>query len=235
MGAVVYATIGRISRMPNFGAASDYNFDSPETYGGCDGIYSYFGGTGGEGSTAFHGDSYSLTDAQLRYLAAMCMGEQRNCATNEVTMRYQASLMANVYELYGKKKGLSIYEYLTLLPTQKKNGVSGWFATASHTYADKNSGSVSAQSLEWIRDVLCNGNRITKANEQGTLVTGFVKAVYNGKEYTGSAMKNESIYVPGETILYTSGGQACLFEAFPGGRPAGCGTPVVDPFAIIIN
>ncbi|WP_251499097.1 hypothetical protein [Otoolea muris] len=235
MGAVVYATIGRISRMPNFGAAKDYDFDSPETYGGGGGIYSYFGGSGGEGGTAFHGNSYSLTDAQLKYLAAMCMGEQRTCATNEVTMRYQASLMANVYELYGKKKGLSIYEYLTLLPTQKKNGVSGWFATASHTYADKNVGSVSAQCVEWVRDVFCNGNRITKANEQGTLITGFVKAVYQGKTYAGNAMKNESIYVPGETILYTSGGQACLFEAFPGGHPAGCGTPVVDPFAIIIN
>ena len=78
-------------------------------------------------------------------------------------------------------------------------------------------------------------NGFTKANEQGTLITGFVKAVYQGKEYTGNAMKNESIYVSGETILYTSGGQACLFEAFPGGHPAGCGTPVVDPFAIIIN
>lgn len=235
MGAVVYATIGRISRMPNFGLAEDYDFDNPETYGGSGGIYSYFGGTGGEGNTAFKGDGYSLTDAQLKYLAAMCMGEQRSCATNEVTMRYQASLMANVYELYGKRKGLSIYEYLTLLPTQKKNGVSGWFATASHTYADKNAASVSPQCVEWIRDVLCNGNRITKANEQGTLITGFVKAVYQGKEYTGNAMKNESIYVSGETILYTSGGQACLFEAFPGGHPAGCGTPVVDPFAIIIN
>lgn len=230
MGAVVYATIGRISRMPNFGTAADYDFDNPETYGGGGGIYSYFGGSGGEGSTAFQGASYSLTDAQLRYLAAMCMGEQRVCATNEVTMRYQASLMVNVYELYGKKKGLSLYQYLTLLPKQ-----GGWFATTSHTYADKNAGSVSAQALEWIKDVICNGNRITKANEQGTLVTGFVKAVYNGKEYTGNAMKNESIYVPGETILYTSGGQACLFEAFPGGHPAGCGTPVVDPFAIIIN
>lgn len=235
MGAVVYATIGRISRMPNFGAAKDYDFDNPETYGGGGGIYSYFGGSGGEGGTAFKGNSYSLTDAQLKYLAAMCMGEQRTCATNEVTMRYQASLMANVYELYGKKKGLSIYEYLTLLPAQKKNGVSGWFATASHTYADKNVGSVSAQCVEWARDVFCNGNRITKANEQGALITGFVKAVYQGKTYAGNAMKNESIYVPGETILYTSGGQACLFEAFPGGHPAGCGTPVVDPFAIIID
>lgn len=235
MGAVVYATIGRISRMPNFGAASDYNFDNPETYGGSGGIYSYFGGSGSEGSTAFQGDSYALSDAQLKYLAAMCMGEQRSCATNEVTMRYQASLMANVYELYGKRKGLSLYEYLTLLPTQRKNGVTGWFATASHTYADKNAGAVSAQCVEWVRDVFCNGNRITKANEQGTLITGFVKAVYQGKTYTGNAMKNESIYVSGETILYTSGGQACLFEAFPGGHPAGCGTPVVDPFAIIIN
>ncbi len=233
MGAVVYATIGRISRMPDFGAAKDYDFDNPETYGGSGGIYSYFGGAGS--STAFQGSSYTLTDAQLKYLAAMCMGEQRTCATNEVTMRYQASLMANVYELYGKKKGLSLYEYLTLLPTQKKNGVSGWFATASHTYADKNAGTVSAQCVEWVRDVFCSGNRITRANEQGTLVTGFVKAVYQGKTYTGNAMKNESIYVSGETILYTSGGQACLFEAFPGGHPAGCGTPVVDPFAIIIN
>lgn len=234
MGAVVYATIGRISRMPNFGAATDYNFDSSETFGGS-GVYSYFGGGMAGGSTAFQGDGYPLSDAQLKYLAAMCMGEQRSCATNEVTMRYQASLMANVYELYGKRKGLSIYEYLTLLPTQSKNGVRGWFATTSHTYADKNAGAVSAQCVEWIRDVLCNGNRITKANEQGTLITGFVKAVYQGKEYTGSAMKNESIYVPGETVLYTSGGQACLFEAFPGGHPEGCGTPVVDPFAIIIN
>lgn len=230
MGAVVYVTVGHISRMPNFGAAKDYDFDNPETYGGT-GIYSYFGGTGGIGSTAFKGAAYELTEYQLQYLAAMCIQEQSACATNEITMRYQASLMANVYELYGKGKGLSLFSYLQLKPG--KSG--GWFASATTAYADAHAEEIHGQCLEWIRDVICNGNRITKANEQGTLKTGFVKAVYQGKEYTGDAMQNEIIYVPGETILYTSGGQACLFEAFPGGHPQGCGKPVVDPFAIIIN
>jgi len=105
MGAVVYATIGRISRMPNFGAAEDYDFDNPETYGGSGGIYSYFGSTGEAGQTAFQGASYSLSDAQLRYLAAMCMGEQRACATNEITMRYQASLWRTSTSCTGRRRG----------------------------------------------------------------------------------------------------------------------------------
>lgn len=230
MGAVVYVTVGHISRMPNFGAAKDYDLDNPETLGGT-GIYSYFGGTGGIGSTAFHGTAYALTDDQIKYLAAMCIAEQGACATNEVTMRYQASLMANVYELYGVRMGKSFYDYIRLDPRTER----GWFDSNSHAYADAHAASLSGQCLEWFRDVICNGNRITKANEQGTLESGFVKAVYQGREYTGTAMENESIYVPGETVLYTSDGQACLFEAFPGGHPKGCGSPVVDPFAIIIN
>lgn len=241
MGAVVYVTIGKISRLPNYGEATDYNFENPENYGGT-GIFSYFGGSSGVGSSAFTGEGYELTDAQLKYLCAMCIAEQGACANTEVTMRYQASLMANVYELYGKRKGLSLYEYITLLPTQSKNGVKGWFATSTHERADATYSSISGSCVEWARDVFCNGNRITQANEQGTLnynpsnvKGGFTKVYYNGKTYTGLDMKNESIYVSGETILYTSAGQACLFEAFPGGHPNGCGTPVVDPFCRIIN
>ena len=37
-------------------------------------------------------------------------------------------------------------------------------------------------------------------------------------------------WVPGETLIYTSGGQECIFLAMPGGAPG-----QVDPFALIKN
>lgn len=231
MGAVVYVTIGKISRMPNFGAATDWDFSSGESFGGY--------GSGGIGINGteepFQAAGFpELTDAQLSYIAGMCISEQGACATNPTTIRYQASLMANVYELYGKKKGLGIWDYLKLLPS---NG--GWFATSTHTNAYKNAKRISDECKEALRDVLVNGNRITHANEQGTLNTGnikggFTKAVYNGQTYTGSDLSRLEIWVPGQTLIYTSAGQECIFLGFPGGYPAGSGNqPVVDPFALI--
>ena len=235
MGAVVYVTIGKVSRMPNFGAATDWDFSGGESFGG------YGGGGLGIGINGteepFQAQGFpTLTDAQLSYIAGMCISEQGACATNPTTMRYQASLMANVYELYGKRKGLGIWDYLKLLPS---NG--GWFATSTHTNAYKNAKRVSDECMEALRDVLINGNRITHANEQGTLNTGnikggFTKAVYNGQTYTGSDLSRLEIWVPGQTLIYTSAGQECIFLGFPGGYPAGSGNqPVVDPFALIKN
>ena len=232
MGAVVYVTIGKISRMPNFGAATDWDFSSAESFGGY--------GSGGYGigingtEEPFTAQGYpELTDQQLNYLAGMCVSEQGAAATNPVTMRYQASLMANVYELYAKRKGLTIWQYLSL-PGGKGgsaiNGVRGWFAKTSHDRAWTNSRAVSDECKEAIRDVLVNGNRITHANEQGTLKSGFVKAVYNGQTYTGDDLLRSEIWVPGETLIYTSGGQECIFLAMPGGAPG-----QVDPFALIKN
>ena len=233
MGAVVYVTIGKISRMPNFGVATDWDFSGGESFGGY--------GSGGLGigingtEEPFQAQGFpELTDAQLSYIAGMCISEQGACATNPTTIRYQASLMANVYELYGKKKGIGIWEYLKLLPS---NG--GWFATSTHTNAYKNAKRISDECKEALRDVLVNGNRITHANEQGTLNTGnikggFTKAVYNGQTYTGSDLSRLEIWVPGQTLIYTSAGQECIFLGFPGGYPAGSGNqPVVDPFALI--
>lgn len=232
MGAVVYVTIGKISRMPNFGAATDWDFSSAESFGGS--------GSGGSGigingtEAPFTAQGYpELTEKQLNYLAGMCVSEQGAAATNPVTMRYQASLMANVYELYAKKKGLTIWQYLSM-PGGKGgpsiNGVRGWFAKTSHERAWTNSKAVSDECKEAIRDVLVNGNRITHANEQGTLKTGFVKAIYNGQTYTGNDLLRPEIWVPGETLIYTSGGQECIFLAMPGGAPG-----QVDPFALIKN
>ena len=106
----------------------------------------------------------------------------------------------------------------------------GWFAKTSHDRAWTNSRAVSDECKEAIRDVLVNGNRITHANEQGTLKSGFVKAVYNGQTYTGDDLLRPEIWVPGETLIYTSGGQECIFLAMPGGAPG-----QVDPFALIKN
>ena len=218
--------------MPNFGAATDWDFSSAESFGGY--------GSGGYGigingtEEPFTAQGYpELTDQQLNYLAGMCVSEQGAAATNPVTMRYQASLMANVYELYAKRKGLTIWQYLSL-PGGKGgaaiNGVRGWFAKTSHDRAWTNSRAVSDECKEAIRDVLVNGNRITHANEQGTLKSGFVKAVYNGQTYTGDDLLRSEIWVPGETLIYTSGGQECIFLAMPGGAPG-----QVDPFALIKN
>ena len=128
---------------------------------------------------------------------------------------------------------MTIWQYLSL-PGGKGgptiNGVRGWFAKTSHERAWANSRAVSDECKEAIRDVLVNGNRITHANEQGTLKSGFVKAVYNGQTYTGDDLLRPEIWVPGETLIYTSGGQECIFLAMPGGAPG-----QVDPFALIKN
>lgn len=239
MGAVVYVTIGKISRMPNFGAATDWDFSSAESFGGY--------GSGGYGvgingtEEPFKAQGHpELTDAQLDYIGGMCVSEQGACADNPLTISYQASLMANVYELYGKKRGLTLWEYLKLPPGEGA-GKGGWFATSTHTNAYQNAKRVSDECKAALRDVLINGNRVTHANEQGTLNRGnikggFTKAVYNGQTYTGTDLSRPEIWVPGQTLIYTSKGQECIFLAFPGGYPAGSGNePVVDPFALIKN
>lgn len=238
MGAVVYVTIGKISRIPNFGEATDWDFSRAESFGGYGGGY----GVGINGTEEpFKAQGYpELTDAQLDYIGGMCVSEQGACASNPLTISYQASLMANVYELYGKKRGLTLWEYLKLPPGEGA-GKGGWFATSTHVNAYQNAKSVTDECKAALRDVLVNGNRVTHANEQGTLnfgdiKGGFTKVVYNGQTYTGTDLSRPEIWVPGQTLIYTSKGQECIFLAMPGGYPRGSGNePVVDPFALIKN
>ena len=58
----------------------------------------------------------------------------------------------------------------------------------------------------------------------------YKRQVYNGQTYTGDDLLRSEIWVPGETLIYTSGGQECIFLAMPGGAPG-----QVDPFALIKN
>ena len=44
MGGIVYVTIGRISRIPDFGDPTDYDFDNPQSFGGT-GIFDYTNGS----------------------------------------------------------------------------------------------------------------------------------------------------------------------------------------------
>lgn len=100
----------------------------------------------GSGGTT-NGQTYNLSDSQLKGLAALCAQEQGSV----VGAAAEASLMANRFELYGSEFGTGadgLYNYVVN---------SGWWAYAS-THVQDTSG-VTNEILDAVKDVLVRGNR----------------------------------------------------------------------------
>lgn len=100
------------------------------------------GGDGEISTGNFNGQTYNLDDETIRKLVSKAITEQGNDVTG---VGFELSLMANLYELQGRKYG-SILNYVMN---------SGWFGNAA-AYMNGNPG---PELMAVGRDVLVNGNR----------------------------------------------------------------------------
>ena len=152
--------------------------------------------TGGDG--IFLGKKYNLTKSQLNVIAKICQAEQGNSKGSA----WEAALMANRYELYGKKYG-SLYSYVL---------TSRWWGPA-------NTGSYTKQKLKTanlnaVRSVLVDGHRpiplyIIEHDWTGDLT----KLVTNGK--TTYNFKNLNAYVKDKTVIYNKYGAKYIYYGHP--------------------
>ena len=157
----------------------------------------------------YKGTKYNLTATQLKKLARLCDQEQGSVAGCAA----EASLMANLYELQGKKKYNSLYEYV-------RNG--GWFYRAAY-YMDN--GSCTQKELDAVRDVLVNGNRTLPLYvDEHDCFSDIKSATNNGKAIT---ITDRSAYKRGVTIIKNRYQSTYTFWSFP--------APGSDPFGYTNN
>ena len=126
----------------------------------------------------YKGTKYSLTALQLKKITRLCDQEQGSVAGCAA----EASLMANLYELVGKKKYKSLYDYV-------RNG--GWFYRAPY-YMDN--GSATQKEIDAVMDVLKNGNRTEPLFvDEHDCFGDLLYIIVNGKKITDSAqIRNRS-------------------------------------------
>ncbi|MBQ3145518.1 MAG: bacterial Ig-like domain-containing protein [Clostridia bacterium] len=152
--------------------------------------------------TAFSARKYAFTDDQLRRIASMCYAEN---GSSENAMRAEASLMANLYEKNGDKKGTTsgFIKYIT---------TGGWFASASVAYYN-NPVSVSSKYLAAVKDVLINGNRYFPVYVDEHDWMGDITSVSNnGVTFNKN---NRSSYIKDVTVIKNCYGATYTFYCFP--------------------
>ena len=144
----------------------------------------------------YRGTKYNLTDTQVKKLARLCYQEQGSSAAAA-----EASLMANLYELQGKKKFSSLYEYV-------RNGK--WFYRAAY-YMDN--GTASASVVKSVKDVLVNGNRVLPLYiDEHDCLSDIVSVTNNSKAVNKSDRSN---YKRGISVIKNRYGSTYTFYSFP--------------------
>ena len=161
----------------------------------------------------YKGTKYTLTALQLKKITRLCDQEQGSVAGCAA----EASLMANLYELQGKKKYNSLYEYV-------RNG--GWFYRAAY-YMDN--GSCTQKELDAVRSVLAEGNRTEPLFvDEHDCFGDLLYIIVNGKKITDSAqIRNRSNYIQGKTVIRNRYQSTYTFWDFP--------APGSDPFGYTNN
>lgn len=152
----------------------------------------------------YKGKKYSLTDAQVKKLARLCVQEQGAGGAAA-----EASQMANNYEINGNKsKYPNLYDYV-------RN--SGWYYKAAY-YMDN--GSASQATIDKVRDVLVNGNRVLPLYvDEHDCISDIAWIKNNGKEVSKT---NKNNYIPNVTVIHNKMGSTYTFFCFP--------APGCDPF-----
>lgn len=167
---------------------------------------------GSSSGGTFNGQTYQLTDAQLKRLAGRCAQEQGN---NVAGASAEASLMANLFELKGSKYG-TLYNYV-------EHG--GWFASYNGTVA-------SQEVIDAVNKVfkygqrtlplyvdehdcwLCNSSRCSNG------IKGDICSIKTNGSY--GTVNNRSDYVKDKTVITNLYGSVYTFYTFP--------TSTSDPF-----
>ena len=150
---------------------------------------------------------YNLTETQLKQIARLCVQEQGG---GEAGTRAEASQGANLLETnsaYQKKYGDDIWGFF-------RN--SGWYYKASYYY---DAGTASQKQIEWVRDVLCNGNRyFEKFVDEHDAMSDIASVSNYGKTFD---KRDKSQYIKDVTVIKNKMGSTYTFYCFPGGINAG--------------
>lgn len=174
------------------------------------------GGSGSGGSvgttipgvtTISTGNSYQLTDGQLRGIAAQCYKEQGSVEGAKA----EASLMANRFEIYGSRFGSGgdgLYNYIK---------TSGWFAGSESTMNDN--ANVGDEIIAAVRDVLVNGNRTLPPyiDEHDCYNCCSYGSCIDSGTNNGTPIDvfNRTQYQQGVTKLHNTAGATYTFYTFP--------------------
>ncbi len=167
----------------------------------------------------YNGKTYKLSEQKLKRLTQVCINEQ---GTSEKGIKAEASIMANLYELKGKKRFKNIYEYVF---------ASGWFNSNSLTKTPN----ISKRHISYVKSVLVNGNRTLPLyiDEHDCIKCSATKwdiekIKVNGKNITSeSGRLNKKNYIKDKTIIYNTHGSIYKFYKFP--------TKTSDPFGYTKN
>lgn len=154
-----------------------------------------------------NGQTYNLSDSQLKGIAALCLQEQGSA----VGAAAEASLMANRFELYGSSYGTGadgLYNYVVN---------SGWFKdAASHV---QNTSSVTNEVLDAVKDVLVRGHRTLPLyiDEHDcynccSLGTCINRGTNNGVAFD---VFDRNAYKKDVSILYNTASAKYTFYSFP--------------------
>lgn len=170
--------------------------------------------TQSSGSTSdgiYLGQTYDLTDDELRGIAYLCQLEQ----TTPIGASAEATLIANRFELYGVPYA-SLYKYV-------EN--SGWWGEVAHVKPILNNHSGANQDVvDAVKEVLVYGKRIFPlyvdehdciwCGEKGWNVTHIDN---NGEIITNAnrdAILNHKNYIPGVTKIYNTYTSVYTFHSF---------------------
>ncbi len=136
------------------------------------------------------GTKYKLSDSELRDIAKICYKEQGT----ETGAAWEASLMANRYELYGSSYG-SLYNYVMKCR---------WWAPAnSGSYKSVNLGN---SILNAVRQVLVEGQRPISLYVDEHDWTGDLTKLSNNGTNIYNSFNKRSNYKPNVTIIYNKYG-----------------------------
>lgn len=155
------------------------------------------------GSTDYQGTKYELTDSEIAQLAYVCKREQGG---SEWGTKFEASLMCNLFEYHNRnsQKWKSVWDYVMH---------SGWFASRS-----TGSSTDDQQLIGWVKDVICNGNRVCpQCIIEHDCMSDFSR-IYNGER------SNKAGFKANVTEFDNVYGGHWIFWSFPGGDTS------MDPF-----
>lgn len=154
------------------------------------------GATGGVQETPFK--KYSLTDTQVRGLAALCLQEQ-GCLKGVMA---EASLMCNLFEK--QKKYIKLVDYVLY---------GGWFAKAETYYNKGVNKSVGSKYDEAVRKVICEGLRVLPSYvDEHDCFSDIKSATNNSVSITKT---NRSSYKKDVTKIKNCYGSSYTFYCFP--------------------
>ena len=140
---------------------------------------------------------YNLSDRQLKALTALAIHEQGTAKGAAA----EASLMANRFELYGKKYGSGANGLVNYVEN------SGWFAHASSHMAD--TGVITQSSLNAVKSVLIDGKRTLPGYVDEHDCFSDISSISTG------SVKDRSAYKPFVTIIKNRYTSTYTFYSFP--------------------